>query len=247
MNQKVNQFITVLVAMVTVLVVGMVIVLVANHFGVSGEIILIIMIFAFGGWVCNKLNFFGASLRLLQESRKGVEKVIYTFFPMFEIITFKRMETIDKNIQELEQEKKKIYKALINSELDKKKNFAPVGIIFTIVVTAFFSVFNVYNNLYNNWMNNVISLSIDQRINFLELSGNSGEEISNSLLSDVFLVDPEFGEIISEVISKYLKGNLLFNLNVFLLVSGALILYYICYQLKYDRLSKLKCLFDQFD
>jgi hypothetical protein len=195
--------------------------------------------------VLNSLISFSASHKLLKETREGKYKYLFWVFSIFEVITINRCEKLRKTIKEMDTAEKKTYKIMINSELDKKKNFAPLGIVLTISLTALFSFINLFMAYSSTWLNNVVSLSLNQRVKHLEEIGSSSGEISTSLLSDEFYIDPEYEELLKDVTNGFVRGDMGVYLQLLLWIIGCLIFYYIYYQFKYDRLAKLKYLFDE--
>lgn len=206
-------------------------------------ILAILILYIFFAHLVNKI-YPRASFEILKETREHGEKFIYFLFPMFELIDYKRLVRIKHALEKRDLDEKKLLKAAINSELERLKHFAPMGVVITLLVTAFFSTFINVIPAFSSWNNNIINIAIEQKIKALEKQGVSNDEIAYDLLDD-FKLAPDFAELLRNNFDTFFDSMLNTNVELFVFVLVCLGVYWISYQMRLSRLLKLKYLFDE--
>ncbi|EQB34801.1 hypothetical protein M948_20690 [Virgibacillus sp. CM-4] len=214
-----------------------------NSSSLIESVILVVILFSLCTHLINSC-YSRASVKILRETRNFKEKVLYFFFPMFELIDYRRLVSIKINLKQKDYAEIESLRAAINSELERLKHFAPMGIIITLIVTTFFAIFSNLIPTVNGWNRSVSSLALQQKIKSLENQGHSNEDIANSLLND-FEVDEDFGELLQNRVNNFFMDILKTNFQVFLFVLIFLVLFWINHQIRISRLLKLKYIMDE--
>lgn len=186
------------------------------------------------------------SLIMLNKTRSKIGWVLYVFIPMFELIDFDRIKQIelyfkkdDNSAQYIKQ-----LRISVNSELERKKHFAPIGVIITILVTVFLAVYSNFNTTAYGLVNTIASHSIAQHIKSEEAKGIPNNKISESILND-FKSSPEFRDLLNEKTDELMQEKINTGLGLFFFITLTLIIYWISYQISLSRLSKLKDIIDE--
>lgn len=186
------------------------------------------------------------SLIMLNKTRSKRGWVLYIFFPMFELIDFDRIKQIE-NYFKKDHNSAQYIKQLrisVNSELERKKHFAPIGVIITILVTVFLAVYSNFNTTAYGLVNTIANHSIAQHIKSEEAQGIPNNKISESILND-FKSSPEFRNLLNEKTDELMQEKIKTGLGLFFFITLTLIIYWISYQISLSRLSKLKDIIDE--
>ncbi|MBG9733340.1 hypothetical protein ABE142_10195 [Paenibacillus alvei] len=125
-------------------------------------------------------------------------------------------------------------KAVVNSQMESKKNFGPNNILITVFITGVFTFLISFFISYINFVGQIYSMSLRGDIKDMTIL-NEFEELNNSIS----------GSKLEEILTKLFIDNMKGYYNFFFVAFAFIIIYILWYKISFMRLVKLDNIISQ--
>lgn len=182
-------------------------------------------------------NYYTASRFVIEKTRP----VIYLFdkFPVripFRWLSLNQMHLMKKTlVKSYSNSELRTLKAVINSQMESKKNFGPNNIVITIFITGVFTFLISFFISYINFIGQIYTMSIKG-----ELKDNDILQQINTDLNNNF-ANVNFEDFLTKLFMENMKGYY----NFFFAAFALILVYLFWYKLSYQRLVKLDNILNQ--
>jgi hypothetical protein len=182
-------------------------------------------------------NYYKASRFILDKTRRKVTifDSITIRFP-FKILNISNMHYMKQTlISGYSESELRTLKALVNSEMESKKNFGPNNILITIFITGVFTFLISFFISYINFAGQLYTMFIKGEIKDAIILEMIKKDLDSSLSSSQF----------NEFLTKLFIDNMAGYYEFFFTAFGCILVYLIWYKWSYKRLVKLDNIVNQ--
>ncbi|WP_318627415.1 hypothetical protein [Paenibacillus polymyxa] len=181
-------------------------------------------------------NYYRASSFIIEKTRRVFYLGKVPIRIPFRFLSLNQMHLMKEQlISNYTDSELRTLKAVINSQMESKKNFGPNNIIITVFITGVFTFLISFFISYINFVGQIYTMSLRGDLKESDIVNEVNSEFINSSSNSK----------LEDLLTKLFINNMTGYYNFFFVAFGIIILYIILYKLSFMRLVKLDNIVNQ--